>query len=70
MKPHQDGQDEPFFITEEIEAEMIAAGYVFEPPAHVSTVRLHEILAGLSDAKLAAWPASLGSSQKTENKAR
>lgn len=28
MKPHQDGQDEPFFITEEIEAEMIAAGYV------------------------------------------
>lgn len=26
MKPHQDGQDEPFFITEEIEAEMIAAG--------------------------------------------
>ena len=34
---------------------MIAAGYVFEPPAHVSTVRLHEILAGLSDAELAAW---------------
>lgn len=31
-------QDEPFFITEEIETEMIAAGYVFEPPAHVSTV--------------------------------
>ena len=48
-------QDEPFFITEEIEAETIAAGYVFEPPAHVSTVRLHEILAGLSDAELGAW---------------
>lgn len=30
-----------------------------EPPAHVSTVRLHEILAGLSDAELAAWPAQL-----------
>ncbi len=45
-------QDEPFFITEAIEAEMIAAGYVFEPPAHVSTVRLHEILVGLSDAEL------------------
>lgn len=67
MKPHQDGQDEPFFITEEIEAEMIAAGYVFEPPAHGSTVRLHEILAGLSDAKLAAWPASLAA-EETERR--
>ena len=28
----QSDQEEPFFITEEIEAEMIAAGYVFEPP--------------------------------------
>ena len=28
---------EPLFITEEIEAEMIAAGYVFEPPKHVCT---------------------------------
>ncbi|WP_350353857.1 recombinase family protein [Pseudomonas aeruginosa] len=41
-----------------------------EPPTHVSTVRLHDILAGLSDAELAAWPAQLGSPQKTENKAR
>jgi hypothetical protein len=46
---------------------MIAAGYVFEPPAHVSTVRLHEILAGLSDAKLAAWPASLAA-EETERR--
>lgn len=28
----QSGQEEPFFITEEIAAEMIAAGHVFEPP--------------------------------------
>ena len=27
--------EEPFFITEEIEAEMIQAGYVFEPPTHI-----------------------------------
>ena len=28
----QSDQEEPFFITEEIAAEMIAAGYEFEPP--------------------------------------
>ena len=38
---------EPLFITEEIEAEMIAAGYVFEPPTHVSTFHLEDILADL-----------------------
>ena len=36
---------EPLFITEEIEAEMIAAGYVFEPPTPVSTFHLEDILA-------------------------
>lgn len=55
----QKDQEEPFFITEEIEADMVAAGYVFEPPAHVSIVRLPEVLAGLTDAELAAWPAQL-----------
>lgn len=30
MKQHD--ENEPFFITEEVEAEMIAAGYEFEPP--------------------------------------
>ena len=60
-------QDEPFFITEEIEAEMVAADYVFEPPAHVSTVRLHAILAELSDAELAAWPAHLAA-EETERR--
>lgn len=38
---------EPLFITEEIEAEMIAAGHVFEPPAHITTFHLEEILADL-----------------------
>jgi len=51
--------EEPFFLTEEIEAEMIAAGYadyVFEPPSHVSTVRLKKILAAPSDVEVAALP--------------
>ncbi|CAM4123022.1 transcriptional regulator [Bordetella muralis] len=43
---HQDDPEEPFFIIEELEAEMRAVGYVFEPPAYVSTVRLSQILAG------------------------
>lgn len=43
MKPHQDDQAAPFFITEEIEAELIAAGYEFEPPAHVSTTNIREL---------------------------
>ena len=36
-------QEEPFFITEEIEAEMIAAGYVFEPPAHFTTTNARRL---------------------------
>src|SRR5690606_4813545 len=32
MKPHQEDQDEPFFITEEVEVKLTAAGYEFEPP--------------------------------------
>lgn len=31
---------EPFFITDEIQAELIAAGYVFEPPTHFTTVHM------------------------------
>jgi len=55
-KPHQ---AEPFFITEEIEAELIASGRVFEPPGHVRTTSLAEILENLTDAELATWPAEL-----------
>lgn len=35
---------EPLFITEEIEAEMIAAVHVFELPTHITTFHLEEIL--------------------------
>lgn len=58
MTPHNN-KAEPFFITEEVEAELIASGYVFEPPRHVRAKDLPEILAGLTDDKLAAWPSVL-----------
>jgi 23S rRNA pseudouridine2457 synthase len=38
-KQHQDSQAEPFFITEEVEAELIAVGYVFEPPPILEPLR-------------------------------
>ena len=36
-KPHQEDQAEPFFITEDVAAEMAAAGYEFKPPGHART---------------------------------
>lgn len=57
MKQHD--ENEPFFITEEVEAELIAAGHVFELPRHVSTKNLPEILAGLTDDELATLPGVL-----------
>lgn len=54
-KNKQDEQIEPFFITEETEAEMINRGYTFEPPNHTRTVSLPQILAALSDEELARW---------------
>jgi hypothetical protein len=37
VPPQENGQFEPFFITEDVEAELIAAGYEFEPPNHALT---------------------------------
>ena len=50
---------EPLFISEKIKAEMLARGYAFEPPAHVSTLRLGQVLAALSDSHLTTWPRNL-----------
>lgn len=56
----QSSRKEPFFITEEIEAELIAAGPVFELPAIACTGCLRDVLtrmartlhhAGISDNK-------------------
>lgn len=40
MKPHN--ATDLFFVTEEAEAEMVAAGYEFEPPPTACTVRLRD----------------------------
>ncbi|MDY0227845.1 MAG: hypothetical protein RBR38_13575 [Desulfomicrobium apsheronum] len=42
-KPHQEDQAEPFFITEEVEAELMAAGYEFAPPCHARTASISEL---------------------------
>ena len=64
MKPSHADQAEPFFITEEIAAEMIAAGYEFEPPPIPCTVRLRDVLAGFTDTELASWPGELADQER------
>lgn len=65
---HQDNQAEPFFITAEVEAELIAAGYEFEPPSRFAIMRLPEVLARLTDAELAGWPTSEPSKKEIERR--
>lgn len=48
-KLHQDNQAEPFFISEKMEAELAAAGYEFEPPAHARTESIRELYGWHSD---------------------
>ncbi|MCD6664251.1 MAG: transcriptional regulator [Comamonas sp.] len=40
---HQEDQDEPFFITDDVAAEMAAAGYEFKPPGHVRTKSVRDL---------------------------
>ena len=54
---------EPFFITEEAEAEMVAAGYEFEPPI-ACTVRLLDVLEAMSDAELALQPGEIAEQER------
>ena len=61
-KPHQD--TEPFFITEEVAAEMIDGGYEFEPPLIPCTIRLHDVLKGMSDAELASQPGEIADQER------
>ncbi|WP_397473248.1 hypothetical protein [Pusillimonas sp.] len=44
---------EPFFFTEEIAVEMVAAGYESELPPIACTMRLRDVLTDMSDAELA-----------------
>ena len=42
-KPHQEGQIEPFFITEDVAAELTAAGYEFESARHARTASIRKL---------------------------
>ncbi|KDB64655.1 hypothetical protein AZ16_2340 [Bordetella bronchiseptica B18-5 (C3)] len=63
-KQFQDTQDEPFFITEEIGAEMVAAGYEFEPPPIACTGRLCDVLESMSDAELVLQPGEIADQER------
>lgn len=69
-KVHQEDQPEPFFITESVAAEMVAAGYEFAPPNHARTTSLPEILAGLTDKELESWPSRLAKEEIERRKGR
>lgn len=66
MNKHADA--EPFFITEEVEADMRAAGYVFEPPTHTSATRLSNVLGSVSDVDLAVWPGEIAERKRARRK--
>lgn len=40
---HQDNEAEPFFITEDVEAELTAAGYEFLAPGHARTASIRDL---------------------------
>ena len=66
----QSDQEEPFFITEEIEAEMIAAGHMFEPPPIVCTGRLRDVLARMTDDELALQPGEIADQERERRRVR
>lgn len=57
-------ENEPFFITEEVAAEMTASGYEFEPPPIACTVRLRDVLESMSDAELAVQPGEIADQER------
>ena len=63
-KPYQDNRVEPFFITEDIAAEMAATGYEFEPPPIACTGRLCDVLEAMSDAELALQPGEIADQER------
>jgi len=67
-KPHQD--TEPFFITEEVAAEMIDGGYEFEPPHIPCTIRLHDVLKGMSDAELESQPGEIADQERESRQSK
>ncbi|TRX76411.1 hypothetical protein [Pseudomonas mangiferae] len=66
----RDNTSEPFFITEEVAAEMIASGYEFEPPPIACTVRLRDVLEGMSDAELTLQPGEIADQERKRRQCR
>jgi len=60
----QNDRSEPFFITEEAEAGMIAAGYEFELPSIACTGRLRDVLEHMSDNELALHPGEIAAQER------
>jgi len=63
-KQLQNSQDEPFFLTEKAEVEMIAVGYEFEPPLIACTLRLRDVLESMTDAELALQPGEIADQER------
>lgn len=65
-KGHEEAEqdDEPFFITEEIAAEMIAGGCEFELPPIPCTIRLRDVLERMTDAELALQPGEIADQER------
>jgi hypothetical protein len=67
---YQDDRIEPYFITEEVAVEMVAAGYMFEPPPIACTVRLHDVLEGMADAELALQPGEIADKERERRQSK
>lgn len=64
MESQQDNHFEPFFITQEIEAELISTGYEFEPPPIACTRRLRDVLERMSDTELVLQPGEIADQER------
>ncbi|WP_193853094.1 hypothetical protein [Orrella marina] len=65
----QQDATEPFFITEEIEAVMLAAGYEFEPPPIACTGRLRDVLERMGDTELALQLGEIADQERVRRQA-
>lgn len=63
-RTYQQDYAEPFFITEEAEDVMIAAGYEFEPPPIVCIVRQHDVLERMGGPELAWVPGEIADQER------
>lgn len=61
---------EPFFITEEVAAEMIAGGYEFESPPIPCTIRLRDVLERMTDAELALLPGEIADQERERRRCK